>query len=445
MSSKKNVSLDQSEMKNARSRQIPTTLNGGSKPLCPINGERLWASIMMMAEFGALPGGGCARLALTDEDRAARNLFVQWCREADCSIKIDPFGNIFAIRSGRDPARPVVLLGSHLDTQPHGGRFDGVYGVMAGLEVVRAMNEAGIETEASVVVVNWTNEEGVRFAPGLTGSSAFAGLMIHNNARDIVSQDGRRFADELSRIGFDGNMARDSMPIAAYLEPHIEQGPVLENVRKLIGIVTGVQGVRWFNVGVEGADRHAGTTPMNVRQDSFMAASRLVLRMRKFALDVSPDIRFTVGRAEVLPGSPNTVPGLTRFVLDLRHQGEDVLDTVAAELCRQASEIGREERVKIDVSLSMEVKPVMFDRRTVDLLSRKALALDMSCERMISGAMHDASSIARVAPTAMLFVPCRNGISHAEEEWAEPEHLAAGCQVVAEATVELAEACSLTA
>jgi N-carbamoyl-L-amino-acid hydrolase len=426
-------------LEDARLQQIGKTLDDSGQPCCPIRSERLWDSIMKMAEFGALPGGGCARLALSDEDRAARNLFVRWCREANCTIKIDPYGNIFAIRSGRDPARPVILLGSHLDTQPHGGRFDGVYGVMAGLEIVRAMNDAAIETEASVVVVNWTNEEGVRFAPGLTGSSAFAGLISHVDTRDTMSRDGRRFADELARIGFDGDMARDTLRIAAYLEPHIEQGPILENVGKPIGIVTGVQGVRWFNVAIQGADRHAGTTPMDVRQDSFMAAGSLALRMRKFAVDISPDIRFTVGRAEVLPGSPNTVPGSTSFVIDLRHQREDVLDTVAAELRRQASEVGREVRVTIDVSLLMEVKPVMLDGRIVDLLSRQALALKMPFERMISGAMHDASNIARIAPTAMLFVPCRNGISHAEEEWAEPEHLAAGCQVVAEAAMEVAE------
>lgn len=440
MSSKRNAP----QAKDAGSQWIAGGADRGRKPSCPINRERLWTSIMEMAQFGGLLGGGCARLALSDEDRAARSLFVRWCREANCTIRIDPFGNIFAIRSGRDPAHPVVLVGSHLDTQPHGGRFDGVYGVMAGLEVVRAMNDAGIETDASIVVVNWTNEEGVRFAPGLTGSSAFAGLLGHDEARNIVSQDGLRFADELSRIGFDGEMPHGSMRIVAYLEPHIEQGPVLENIGKPIGIVTGVQGVRWFNVGVQGADQHAGTTPMNARHDSFMAASRLVLRMRKFALNVSPDIRFTVGRIEVRPGSPNTVPGSTKFVLDLRHQDEHVLDKVAAELCRQASDIGHEERVKIDVSLSMKVKSVVFDRRIIELLSREAFELDMPCEHMISGAMHDASNIARLAPTAMLFVPCRNGISHAEQEWAEPEHLAAGCQVIAEAAVKLAEGRSFT-
>jgi N-carbamoyl-L-amino-acid hydrolase len=412
--------------------------SANNRPTCPIESDRLWDSIMAMAEFGGLPGGGCARLSLSDEDRAARDQFVRWCRDARCEVRVDSFGNIFAIRLGRDPTLPVILLGSHLDTQPHGGRFDGVFGVMAGLEIVRAMNAAGIETEASVVVVNWTNEEGVRFAPGLTGSSAFAGLLHRERARNIVGQDGRRFADELARIGFDGDMAQGGMSIAAYLEPHIEQGPVLESGGETIGIVSGVQGVRWSDVCVRGADRHAGTTPMQARQDSFTAVCRLVLQMRKFAIDVSPDIRFTVGRVGVQPGSPNTVPGLTTFVVDLRHQDERVLDRVAAELSLQASEIGREERVEVEVTLAMEVKPVAFDRRLVDLLSREATALKMPFKRLTSGPMHDASSIALIAPSAMLFVPCRDGISHAEEEWAEPEHLAAGCQLLAETVVKLA-------
>jgi N-carbamoyl-L-amino-acid hydrolase len=405
-----------------------------------INGERLWSSIMAIAEIGKLPGGGSARLALSDEDRAARNVFVSWCRDAGCMVKIDACGNIFAFRQGRAVDHPVILLGSHLDTQPHGGRFDGVYGVMASLEVIRAMNDQAIETEASVVVVNWTNEEGVRFAPGLTGSSVFAGLIDSDFARNILSLDGRRLGDELARIDFDGDMPEGSVQIAAYLEPHIEQGPVLENARKPIGIVTGVQGVRWFSITVQGADQHAGTTPMDARQDSFMAASRLVVEMRDFAVGVSRDIRFTVGRIEVSPGSPNTIPGSTTFAIDLRHEDEGVLDRVATELRSRAAKLSREERVKIDVSLAMDVKPVKFDQRIIELLAEEARALGLPHMRMISGAMHDASNIAHVAPSAMLFVPCRDGVSHAEREWAEPEHLAAGCQVLAYSVLMLARA-----
>jgi beta-ureidopropionase / N-carbamoyl-L-amino-acid hydrolase len=405
---------------------------------CPINGERLWQSIMAIAEFGRLPGGGCARLSLSDEDRAARCLFVQWCRQAGCEVNVDPFGNIFAIRSGRDAALPAVLVGSHLDTQPHGGRFDGVYGVMAGLEIVRALNDAGIETEAPVVIVNWTNEEGVRFAPGLTGSSAFAGMIDREEVLGIVGHDGASFGAELLRIGFAGQITAERMAIAAYVEPHIEQGPLLEKLGMPIGIVTGVQGVRWFRVSVVGADRHAGTTSMQMRQDSFMATSRLALEMRKCALDASPDIRFTVGRIEVRPGSPNTIPGLTTFTIDLRHDDRKVLDLVEAGLHRLAGEIGASEGVRIDVEQTMDVKPVSFDCRIVDVLSQSALALGFPFERLVSGAMHDASNVALIAPTAMLFVPCRDGISHAEEEWAEPEHLSAGCQVLVDSVIQLA-------
>ncbi|MGE0769714.1 MAG: Zn-dependent hydrolase [Hyphomicrobiaceae bacterium] len=405
---------------------------------CPIDADRLWNSIMAVAEFGKLPGGGCARLALSDEDRGARDLFVSWCRDAGCKIAVDGCGDIFAIRPGRQPDRPVVLIGSHLDTQPHGGRFDGVYGVMAGLEVIRALNDRSMETEASIVVVNWTNEEGVRFAPGLTGSSAFTGLISRDFARGIMSQDGHSFGDELARIGFDGDMLPASLPIGAYLEPHIEQGPVLENAGKPVGIVTGVQGVRWFRITLRGADQHAGTTPMDVRQDSFMAASRLAVEMRNFAVRITPDIRFTVGRIQVSPGSPNTIPGSTIFTVDLRHQDETVLDRISGELRSCAARIGREERVEIDVVETMDVKPVVFDPHLVALLTTQSKTLHLPSIQMISGAMHDASNVARVAPSAMLFVPCRDGVSHAEREWAEPQHLAAGCQVLAEAVVILA-------
>lgn len=405
-----------------------------------IDADRLWQSIMAMAEYGRLPGGGCARLSLGDEDRRARELFAKWCREAGCTIKVDAFGNTFGIRPGRNPALPVVLMGSHLDTQPHGGRFDGVYGVMAGLEVIRSLNDAEITTEAPVAVVNWTNEEGVRFAPGLTGSSAFSGILDGQAVLDIVGQDGARFGDELQRIGFAGDMQPADLAISAYIEPHIEQGPLLEKLGHPVGVVTGVQGVRWYRISVTGADRHAGTTSMQLRQDAFMATSRLALEMRRRALEASIDIRFTIGRIDVQPGSPNTVPGHATFTIDLRHESTEVLDRVEAELFRQAADVGTSEDVRIDVERTMDVKPVSFDRRLVEMLAQTAGTLGLPFTKLVSGAMHDASNIAHMAPTAMLFVPCRNGMSHTEEEWAEPEHLAIGCDLLAATVMELAVA-----
>jgi len=407
-------------------------------PKCAINSERLWSSIMGMAALGGLPGGGCDRQALTDTDRAARDLFVEWARAAGCAIKIDQFGNIFAIRPGARPEAPAVLLGSHLDTQPHGGRFDGIYGVMAGLEVVRAMNDAQILTESPIAVVNWTNEEGVRFAPGLTGSKGFAGILPPSAIADMRSRDGARFTDELERIGYRGDMSSSTLPVAAYLEAHIEQGPVLERAGTPIGVVTGVQGVRWFQLTVEGADRHAGTTSMDVRRDSFMATARIILELRNAALQLSGDVRFTAGRVNVMPGSTNTVPGKTVVEIDLRHPDEIVLDRMEVLIAPTAARIALEERCIARVERTMDVRPVHFDSRIVDSIAAAAAGRNERFTRLASGAMHDASSIAQIAPSAMVFVPCRDGISHAEEEWAEPEHLAIGCAVLADAACNLA-------
>lgn len=403
-----------------------------------INSDRLWATIMDMAEIGALPRGGSCRLALTDEDRGARDLFVSWCREAGCRVEIDGLGNIFAVRPGRDGDRPCILTGSHLDTQPHGGRFDGVYGVLAGLEAIRALNEQGVETRAPLAVVNWTNEEGVRFSPGLTGSSVFGGLIDLDEARAIRCVDGPTVGAELERIGYAGTITREALPVGAYVELHIEQGPVLENLGKPIGIVEAVQGVRWFRLEIEGEDRHAGTTPMTERRDAAMAAARFALEMRGRACSASADIRFTVGRVRVEPGSPNTVPGYAEISIDLRHQSDDVLDAVEAEMGRFAGELADLEGVTARIATLMRVPPVTFDERCLSTLAGIAERSGAGFERMISGAMHDASVMARVVPSALVFVPCRGGISHNEAEWAEPEHLAAGCQLLCDALIELA-------
>lgn len=403
-----------------------------------IQGERLQRSIAEMAQIGALPTGGNCRLALTDEDRQARDLFVRWCREAGCEVQWDAYGNIFAFRQGRDACAPVVLTGSHLDTQPEGGHFDGIYGVLAGLEVLRALNDAAIQTHATLAIVNWTNEEGVRYAPGLTGSSAFTGVLAHEDAWALVGTDGCVYGDELRRIGYAGTLRPASLNIGAYVEAHIEQGPILERLGKPVGAVTGIQGVRWFEVSVQGANRHAGTTPMQDRQDSFMAAARYVLAWRAAARALSPDVRFTVGRLRLAPDSVNTIPGTTVFSVDVRHEDAAVLDQVEAMLRAGCSRIDAEERVTMQVRALMTVPPVRFADDCIDAVEQAARATGHPVERMVSGAMHDASRMAALAPTSMVFVPSRDGISHHPDEWTDPQDLVAGCEVLADTLLRLA-------
>jgi beta-ureidopropionase / N-carbamoyl-L-amino-acid hydrolase len=296
-------------MSKATLRRLPEALN----PVCVINQGRPNETISEIAKIGALDGGGCCRLALSDGDRAARDLFARWCRESGCEVKADAFGNMFAFRKGRNPAAPIVLTGSHLDTQPHGGHLDGIYGVLAGLEVMRALNDAGIETDSTIAVVNWTNEEGVRYAPGLTGSSAFFGHLPAADALAIVGTDGSVYGEELKRIGYAGDLDPAGLKIRAYIEAHIEQGPVLERLGKPIGAVIGIQGVRWFEVTVESADRHAGTTPMDDRQDSFMAAARYVTGNAQICAGDRPGRAFHGGAHASRTGFAQYGAGRDRF------------------------------------------------------------------------------------------------------------------------------------
>jgi len=402
-----------------------------------IDGERLWRSIEEIAQIGALPKGGSCRLALSDEDREARELFANWCRDAGCEVHVDTFGNQFAIRTGRIRQAPLVLFGSHLDTQPKGGRFDGIYGVMAGLEIMRTLQATGIQTDRSLAVVNWTNEEGVRFSPGLTGSKGFAGLLSVEETSQLKTAEHESFHDELLRTGFLGTPP--AFTVATYFEAHIEQGPVLESAGLAVGVVTGVQGVRWFDVEVSGQNRHAGTTPMTMRADSFMAASRMVLELRKFALELSPDMRYTVGRAVVAPGSVNTVPGSTRFSIDLRHPYTAVLDQFESSMSEIVSKCAIAESCTVSMQKTFDLPPIFFDPTAIGLLESAANALDLPTMSLVSGAMHDACAVSTVAPTAMIFTACRSGISHSEDEFAEPHHLAAGCHMLLHAV--LAAAC----
>lgn len=397
--------------------------------LCPgIDGARLWASLMSLAEIGATAGGGVTRLALDDDDRRARELFVRWCRDAGCAVRVDAVGNLFARRAGRDPAAAVVMTGSHLDTQPGGGRFDGAYGVMAGLEVLRTLNDAGIDTDAAIELVAWSNEEGTRFAPSMMGSMAYAGLLDAAQVLDARDSAGRRYGDELARIGCAGQgLGGDA--IAAYFEAHIEQGPVLEARGATIGAVTGGQGQRWYDLRLLGAAAHAGSTPMAGRRDALLGAARVIEAARRIAT-AHGEGRATVGELHVAPNSRNVVPGEVRMTLDIRHRDDRQRDAMDAALQAAVRETAAAEGLQATIERVLDQPAAAFDAaciaRVRDAARREAFAqLDI-----VSGAAHDAVAIARIAPTAMIFVPCAGGVSHNEAESATPADLAAGCQVL---------------
>jgi len=402
-----------------------------------IDGARLWASLEEMARIGATEKGGVCRLALTDLDRESRDLFVRWCEQAGCSVRVDPMGNVFARRPGRDPELPPVATGSHLDTQPTGGRFDGVYGVLAGLEVIRTLNDHGVETDAPVEVVVWTNEEGARFAPAMVGSGVFAGAFDLEYGHSRTDHDGHTLGAELERIGYRGD-APLGAPFRAFFETHIEQGPLLEAARRTIGVVTGVQGVRWYDVTLTGAECHAGPTPMERRRDALAAASALLGRIYALAHDRPPHGRATVGEFRIHPGSRNTVPGRVELTVDLRHPEAPVLDAMDAGLAAACEAVSGETGVAVECRCIWYSPPVAFDPDCVEAVRRGAALLQYSHMDAVSGAGHDAVYVSRVAPTAMVFIPCEDGISHNEIENATPGDVEAGANVLLHAMLEKA-------
>ena len=393
---------------------------------------------MQMGEIGKLPHGGCCRLALTDDDRRGRDLFVQWCRSAGCTVTVDEIGNIFARREGSEPSLPAVSCGSHLDTQPHGGKFDGIYGVLGGLEVVRALNVHGIKTRRPIDVIVWANEEGSRFPPGLVGSSAFIRSMSTEQVMDLRAKDGGRWGDELKRIGYAGPQRAGDRALDSFFELHIEQGPLLENEEKTIGVVKGIQGIRWFELTVTGQDSHAGTTPLHLRKDALVAAAKMVAEANRIGLAYQPDARVTVGRLDVVPNGPSTIPGSVFFILDTRHPDREVLGHIEREMQDAVAQIARQANVGVQVKPTIDIDPVMFPAECRELVRHSAEHLGYSHKEMLSGAGHDAMNVAQVCPTGMIFVPCRSGLSHNEEEYATPEHLAAGCNVLLHVLVERA-------
>ncbi len=398
------------------------------KPL-RVNGARLWKSLMDLAQIGATPKGGVCRLALTELDGRARDLFVLWAREAGCSVRVDAIGNIFARRAGRDNDLPPVMTGSHIDTQPTGGKFDGNYGVLAGLEVVRSLNEAGIETEASLEVVVWTNEEGSRFVPVMMGSGVFVGAFTLEHALAQRDVQGVSVGEALAAIGY-GGPEGPTLPVGAYFEAHIEQGPVLEANDRVIGVVLGALGQRWYDVEVQGMEAHAGPTPMALRRDALLAASELVAEVNAIALERAPHARATVGSLEVFPNSRNVIPGRVRMSVDLRAADDATLLGMDAALRSACERVSLARGLTIGVQQVVCFSPQPFAPKLVDGIRSTAAELGYSAMDLISGAGHDAVYLARLAPTAMVFVPCADGISHNEIEDARPEHLEAGCNVL---------------
>ncbi len=404
--------------------------NSGPTDQPKVDGERLWASLMDMGRVGATPGGGSGRLALTDLDREARDLFVDWCRGAGCAVRIDRMGNIFARRAGAGKARSPAMTGGHLDTQPLGGRFDGVYGVLAGLEVVRTLNDAGIETEAPIDVVVWTDEEGVRFGSGMIASGIFAGIYDLDHGLACADADGKTMGEELERIGYAGSEPVGGYPVDAFIEAHIEQGPVLESEGKPIGVVLGAQGQRCFRVTVEGEEGHAGTLPMKRRRDALLGAARMIDAVNRVAFSHQPHPMITVGAVWVRPNSRNTISGRTEFAIDARHPDDDLLATVDDDMRRACGEIAREAGLGVDFEQTSDRQTVTFEKSCITAIREAAEALSLPHRDIYSGAGHDACNISACTPTGMIFVPCEKGISHNEKENARPEDLAAGCDVL---------------
>jgi len=403
-----------------------------------INGDRLWASLMSMAEIGATSKGGSNRQALTDEDRRGRDLFVGWVGEAGCSTRVDEIGNIFALRAGEDAQASAVLLGSHLDTQATGGRFDGVYGVLAGLEVVRTLNDLGVRTRRPIEVACWTNEEGCRFAPAMLGSGVVAGVYDLGFAYSRRDRTGKDLGGELGRIGYMGAALAQRRPLHAALEAHIEQGPILESTSTAIGVVTGIQGAYWLDVTLEGIASHAGSTPMNVRRDPWRVACPLIQATYEIAGATEPWGRATIGDVKIAPGSRNTVPERLVVSVDLRHPQAEVLESMVEDFRARLAELARAHDIPSRVDQVWHMPPTDFDAHLVDLVESSAQELGLSCRRMVSGAGHDSLHTAQFAPTAMIFVPCAGGLSHNEAESATPEDLAAGANVLLQVAVRAA-------
>jgi N-carbamoyl-L-amino-acid hydrolase len=400
-----------------------------------IDGKRLWDSLMDMARFGATAKGGVKRLTLTDIDRQGRDYFRANCEAAGLTVRVDAIGNMFARRPGRDPNRLPVLFGSHLDSQPTGGKFDGALGVIAGLEVMRSLNDLGMTTEAPVELINWTDEEGSRFGHSLMGSGVWAGIYTQDKAYALADLDGVTVGEALAEIGYAGPEAAKPFAADAYFELHIEQGPILEAEGRQIGIVTGAQGQVWYDAVVTGQASHAGTTPPSARRDALVATARIIDLVDRKMRARGNDGRGTIGRLNVMPNSCNVIPGEVRFSVEFRHPSDAEVKILADEFPSEAAALAELSGCHLELTELFQIPAQPFDASCVDLVRQASARLGYSSREIVSGAGHDAVYVARHVPTAMIFTPCKDGLSHNEAESIEPSEATAGCQVLFEAVV----------
>lgn len=404
-----------------------------------VDGDRLWDSLMRMAEIGATEKGGVCRLTLTDLDRESRELFAGWCSAAGCTMSVDRMGNMFARRPGTDDSLPPVMVGSHLDSQPTGGKFDGALGVLAALEIVRSLNDREIHTRHPIEVVNWTNEEGARFAPPMVSSGVFGGAFTLEHGLSRTDLDGKTMGEELERIGYAGEEEVGGRPVHAFFELHIEQGPILEAEELDVGVVTHAQGQRWYDITFTGQESHAGTTPFDRRKDALVAAARIVTLVDRIGRDGAPHARATVGLMDVHPNSRNVIPGEVLMSVDTRNPDDGALLAMGDRLREGVTAAAEEFGLGYTFEQLFYFPPLAFDQGCVDAVRDAAKRLGYTHRDMISGAGHDACYLAKVAPTSMVFAPCVDGISHNEAEDCKPEWVTAGTDVLLHAVLEKAE------
>ncbi len=411
------------------------TLTGNMR----INGDRLWDALMEMAKIGPGVRGGNNRQTLTDEDAEGRALFQKWCEDAGMTMGVDQMGNMFFRREGTDPEALPVYVGSHLDTQPTGGKYDGVLGVLGGLEIIRSLNDMNVKTKHPIVVVNWTNEEGTRFAPAMLASGVFAGMHTQDWAYEREDAEGKKFGDELNRIGWRGDEEVGARKIHAMYELHIEQGPILEIENKEVGVVTHGQGLWWLQVTLTGKDSHTGSTPMPLRKNTGLGMARITELVHEIAMSNQPEAVGAIGHCDVYPNSRNVIPGKTVFTIDFRSPHLDVLNGMKARLEAEAPKIAHDLGLEIEIEAVGHFDPVTFDENCVAAVRGAAERLGYSHRNLISGAGHDACWVNRVAPTAMVMCPCVDGLSHNEDEDISQEWATAGADVLFHAVVETAQ------
>ena len=404
-----------------------------------INGDRLWESLMEMAKIGPGIAGGNNRQTLTDEDAEGRTLFQKWCEAAGCKMGLDQMGNMFATRPGLDPEALPVYVGSHLDTQPTGGKYDGILGVLGGLEIIKTLNDLNIKTKHPIVVTNWTNEEGTRYAPPMLASGVFGGVHTQEWAYDRVDADGKRFGDELVRIGWRGDEKVGERKMHAFFELHIEQGPILEAENKDIGVVTHGQGLSWTEITIIGKDSHTGSTPMHMRKNAGLAMARILENVDEIALSHAPHAVGAAGHIDVYPNSRNVIPGKVVFTVDLRSPELAVIDDMEQRLRSGAKKICDDMGLEVSFEKVGGFDPVTFDEKCVSSIRNAAERMGYSHMNIISGAGHDACWINGVAPSAMVMCPCVDGLSHNEAEDISKEWAVAGADVLMHAVIETAE------